>query len=62
MYSPIRRPSSACPVNRAGAATLDYVLVLGALFPIAGVAIYLGSRIIWLAYHMTSVLVGWPFM
>jgi len=41
---------------------LDYVLVLGAIFPIAGVSIYLGSKIIKLVYEMTCVLVSWPFM
>lgn len=49
-------------ISRRGSATLDYVLVLGAIFPIAGVSIYLGSRIIKLVYEMTCVLVSWPFM
>ena len=49
-------------INRRGAATLDYVLVLGAILPIAGVSIYLGGKIIKLVYEMTCVLVSWPFM
>jgi len=54
-----RHPSG---IIRRGAATLDYVLVLGAILPIAGVSIYLGGKIIKLVYEMTSVLVSWPFM
>jgi len=48
--------------KRKGAATLDYILVLGAILPIAGVSIYLGGKIIKLVYEMTCVLVSWPFM
>lgn len=47
---------------RRGAATLDYVLVLGTMLPIAGVAIYLGGTIVRLAYEMICVLIAWPFM
>lgn len=47
---------------RGGAGTLDYVLILGAILPIAGVSFYLGTRIVRLAYEMILVLVAWPFM
>lgn len=47
---------------RRGAATLDYVLILGAMLPIAGLAIYWGGKIVRLAYEMICVLVAWPFM
>ncbi len=47
---------------RRGAATLDFVLVLGMLLPIAGLCVYLGGTIIKLAYEMICVLVSWPFM
>lgn len=43
-------------------ASLDYVLVLGAVLPIVGSAIYLGGTIIRLAYEMICVLIAWPFM
>lgn len=43
-------------------ATLDYVLILGATLPMAGASIYLGSKIVRLAYQMICVFVGWPLM
>jgi hypothetical protein len=46
---------------RAGVATIDYVLVLGVIFPLGTVMLYYGPRIMRLAYEMISVLVSWPF-
>lgn len=57
-----RRRKSNRSSNRRGAATLDYVLVLGALLPVAGASIYLGGKTIKLAYEMACVLISWPFM
>jgi len=48
--------------GRAGVATLDYVLVLGVILPMAAFAMWIGPRIMKLAYEMVCVLVSWPFM
>lgn len=63
----IRRPASrdvAClPVTkRAGATMLDYVLVIGAILPMAAMSYYYSVRIIRAVYEMTCTLVCWPFM
>ena len=43
-------------------ATLDYVLVLGVILPLAAFLFRVGPKIIDLAYEMVCVLVSWPFM
>ncbi|MEC7500130.1 MAG: hypothetical protein VX970_00265 [Planctomycetota bacterium] len=48
--------------TRRGAATLDFVLVLGVILPIAAVVIGMGSRIMQLVYEMLAVFLAWPFM
>jgi len=48
--------------RRRGAATLDYVLLLGAVLPLGGLCLYYGARVLRLAYDMICALVGWPFM
>jgi hypothetical protein len=48
--------------SRRGVATLDYVLVLGVILPMAGFVMWIGPRMIRLAYDMICVLVSWPFM
>ena len=48
--------------RRLGAATVDYVLVLGVIFPLAAFIMWIGPRIIRLAYEMVCVLVSWPLM
>ena len=47
---------------RQGLASLDYVLVLGVVLPLLAFILYVGPRIIRLAYEMVCVLVSWPFM
>ena len=47
---------------RRGVATLDYVLVLGVVLPLLGSVMWIGPRIIRLAYDMVCVLISWPFM
>lgn len=47
---------------RAGAASLDYVLLLGVILPLVAFISMIAPRIIRLAYEMVSVLVSWPFM
>ena len=47
---------------RRGAATIDYVLVIGIVLPLAAFVLKFGPRIIADVYEMTCVLVSWPFM
>lgn len=47
---------------RAGASTLDYILVLGVILPLLAFAIPTGKRIIQLTYEMVCTLVAWPMM
>lgn len=47
---------------RRGSASIDYVLVLGTLATLGGISLYLGSKIIRLAYDMVCAFVGWPFL
>jgi len=47
--------------RRAGVATIDYVLVLGVIFPLGTIMLYYSPKIMRLAYEMISVLVSWPF-
>jgi hypothetical protein len=49
-------------LRRRGAATLDYVLVLGAVLPMVAMSYYYSMRIIRAVYEMTCTLVCWPFM
>ncbi len=49
-------------MTRAGVASLDYVLVLGVILPLAGFLLLTGPKIMRLAYEMVCVLVSWPFM
>ncbi len=48
--------------RRAGAAALDYVLVLGVILPMVAFILVIGPKIMRLAYEMVCVLVSWPFM
>jgi hypothetical protein len=47
---------------RAGASTLDYILILCVVFPLAAFAIPAGKRIIELSYEMMCTMFAWPFM
>jgi hypothetical protein len=57
-----RRKPSRAALRRAGAATLDYVLVLCVITPMAAFVMWAGPRMMRLAYEMVCVLVSWPFM
>lgn len=48
-------------LKRRGAATLEYVLVIGALAVLSGLSLYLSSKLIVLAYDMVCAFVAWPF-
>jgi hypothetical protein len=48
--------------HRAGAAALDYALVLGIILPLIAMILRWGPKIIGLVYEMVSLLVSWPFM
>jgi hypothetical protein len=47
---------------RRGVASLDYILVLGVLLPLAVFVLWAGPRLMRLAYEMLAVLVSWPFV
>jgi|GEM_PF-806421 len=58
-----RRCGFARRSDRRGAvATLDYVLLIGVILPVAAFCMWAGPRLIWLTYQMVYVLIGWPFM
>jgi len=59
LHQLVRRPQVK---RRRGAATLDYVLVLGVILPLAAFMLWAAPRVMNLVYAMTSVLVSWPFM
>lgn len=48
--------------RRAGVATLDYVLVMCIVLPLATIVLPTGMRIIALVYDMIAVTVSWPFL
>jgi hypothetical protein len=47
---------------RAGAASLDYVLIVGVILPMVAFIIWISPRLIVFAYEMVLVLVSWPMM
>ena len=57
-----RRHLRGWQTRRRGAATLDYVLVLGVILPLATICIPMGIRLIRPVYEMICVLISWPFM
>jgi len=48
--------------RRRGAATLDYILVMGIILPLAAFLIGVAPRMMNAVYQMTAVLFSWPFM
>lgn len=50
------------PRRRRGASSLDYVLTLGVILPLAAFILRVAPRIMNLVYEMTTVLVSWPFV
>lgn len=59
----LRRPSpNRRGRDRRGVATLDYILVLCIILPLAAFVIPTGRRMIALVFEMIAVLVSWPFM
>jgi len=61
-----RRAGSATVENhnsrRGAVSTLDYILVIGVILPLATIVVPTGMRIARAAYDMLSVFVAWPFM
>jgi hypothetical protein len=47
---------------RRAAASLDYVLVMGIVLPLAALLFRVAPRMMNLVYEMTCVLISWPFM
>ena len=56
------RGQQVCRRSRRGAATLDYILVLGIILPLAAFVMTAGRRIAVLVYDMLCVFVSWPFL
>ena len=48
--------------RRSGAASLDYVLILGVVLPMIAFIMWAGPWIIRLAYEMVAVMLSWPFV
>ena len=60
MHNPHRKSrAKAC---RNGVATLDYMLTLGVVLPLAAFMFWAAPRMMNLVYEMSCVLVSWPFM
>jgi hypothetical protein len=57
-----RQQVAAKQCRRSGVSSLDYILVLGVILPLAAFVIPNGKRMIQLVFEMTTVLVSWPFM
>ncbi|MGY8748665.1 MAG: hypothetical protein ACKVHR_11500 [Pirellulales bacterium] len=55
-------PISHRVCRRAAIASLDLVLVLGVILPLAAFLIYLLPRMIKLVYEMTITIIGSPLM
>jgi len=49
-------------VRRAGASSLDYILILGVILPMVAAIIGYGRQAIRVTYEMVCALVSWPFM
>ncbi len=48
--------------NRRGAGSLEFVLVLGVILPLVGIALPMTRKMSQRVYEMTSTLISWPFL
>jgi hypothetical protein len=48
--------------RRAGASTVDYVLVLAVIFPMVAFSLTAGRRMMQQVFEIFVVMVSWPFM
>ncbi len=48
--------------RRRGVSTLDYVLVLGVVMPLALIVVPTGIRMVRAVYEMVVVMIAWPFL
>lgn len=55
-----RRARQHC--RRRGVATLDYVLLIGIVFPLAAFVLVVAPQIMLRVYEMVCAMVSWPFM
>ncbi len=55
------RPTSV-KTTRRGVGALDYILALAVAFPLIGIFVMYGIRIIRSVYEMICVWVAWPFL
>ncbi|MFQ5733692.1 MAG: hypothetical protein ACE5KM_17280 [Planctomycetaceae bacterium] len=57
-----RKPHDEPRGRRAGASTIDYVLVLCVILPMAAIVVPAGMRAARLVHEMITVFVAWPFL
>ena len=57
-----RQSGQTAKHRRSGVTSLDYMLVLGIILPLAAFIIPNGKRMIQLVYEMITVLISWPFI
>ncbi len=56
------RPASQKSHRRGAAASLEYILALAIAFPLVGIVVTYGVRIIRSVYELICVWVAWPFL
>lgn len=56
------RRRARAAARRGGVSSLDYVLVLGVIFPMVAFLMAVAPRIIGYTYEMMFVLISWPFV
>ena len=59
---PEHKPTGRKAKRRTGAASLEYVLVLGAMLPMIAATMWMARQVMNLAYEWIYVLVSWPFL
>jgi hypothetical protein len=61
MKRPAPKPRTSLP-RRRGAGSLEFVLVLGVILPLVGIALPATRTMSQRVYEMTSTLISWPFL
>lgn len=57
-----RRQGARAGARRGAVSSLDYVLVLGVIFPMVLFIMTIAPKIIGYTYEMMFVLISWPFL
>lgn len=50
------------PRRRAGAASLEAVMLTAVFVPLSAALLWMGCRVCVALYHLTTALVNWPFL